>query len=102
MLIECTDELRATMNEALALKRNHVAGSMYMFCNIRGQRTPREAEKRNTEFKKFSLQDCRPKGVGDKLSSGQTDSQEATGHTSERMIRQVYDHRAIKKAKPVQ
>ncbi len=60
-----------------------------------------EAGKRKIEFKSFSLQDCRPKGVSDKLASGQTDAQEATGHSSERMIRQVYDRRAVKKAKPV-
>jgi integrase len=118
VLIEWTDELRATMNEALALKRNHVAGSMYVFGNMRGQRYTKggwkamlsdlmtvcvsEAEKRKIEFKPFSLQDCRPKGVSDKLASGQTDTQDATGHSSERMIRQVYDRRAVKKAKPVQ
>ncbi|WP_310625768.1 hypothetical protein [Limnohabitans sp.] len=118
VLIEWTDELRATMNEALALKRNHVAGSMYVFDNMRGQRYTKggwkamlsdlmtvcvsEAEKRKIEFKPFSLQDCRPKGVSDKLASGQTDTQDATGHSSERMIRQVYDRHAVKKAKPVQ
>jgi hypothetical protein len=61
-----------------------------------------EAEKRGIQFQPFSLQDCRPKGVSDKLASGQTDTQDATGHSSERMIRQVYDRRAVKKAKPVQ
>ena len=59
------------------------------------------AAERGIQFKAFSLQDCRPKGVSDKLADGQLDTQEATGHTSDKMIRQVYDRRAIKKAKPV-
>jgi integrase len=116
-LIEWTDELRATLNEVLTIKRLHVAGSLYVFGNMRGQRYTRsgwktmlrqlmsacatEAEKRGIEFTPFSLQDCRPKGVSDKLASGQIDAQDATGHTSDRMIRQVYDRRAIKKAKPI-
>jgi integrase len=60
-----------------------------------------EAKARGIKFTPFSLQDCRPKGVSDKLASGQIDTQDATGHTSERTIRQVYDRRAVKKAKPV-
>ena len=38
ILIEWSDELRATIDEARAIKRNHVAGSMYLFGNMRGQR----------------------------------------------------------------
>lgn len=60
-----------------------------------------EAARREVKFERFSLQDCRPKGVSDKLDSGQTDTQDATGHTSDRMIRQVYDRRKLKKAAPV-
>ena len=60
-----------------------------------------EAQNRNLTFEPFSLQDCRPKGVSDKLAMGQTDTQDATGHASGRMIRQVYDRRQVKKAKPV-
>ena len=60
------------------------------------------AKDRKIPFLPFSLQDCRPKGVSDKLATGQTDTQDATGHSSDRMIRQVYDRRAVKKAKPVQ
>lgn len=118
VLIKWTDELRTTMTEALSVKRHHVAGSFFVFGNMRGQRYTKgvwkamlhdlmqsyllEAEKRGIPFQPFSLQDCRPKGVSDKLASGQTDTQAATGHSSERMIRQVYDRRAVKKAKPVQ
>ncbi len=106
------------MHEALALKRNHVAGSMYVFGNMRGQSYIKggrkamlndlmtacvsEAEKRKIEFAPFSLQDCRAKGLSDKLASGRIDTEDATGHSSERMIRHVYDHLAVKKAKPVQ
>ena len=38
ILIEWSHELRKTIDEALAVKRNHVAGSMYIFGNMRGQR----------------------------------------------------------------
>jgi integrase len=118
VLIEWTPDLRSTINEALAVKRNHDAGSMYVFGNMRGQRYTKGgwksmlndlmtacvdvANDRKIPFLPFSLQDCRPKGVSDKLASGQTDTQDATGHSSDRMIRQVYDRRAVKKAKPVQ
>ena len=117
ILIEWTAELRATINEALSVNRHHVAGSLFIFGNMKGQRYTKggwkailydlmqacviEAEKRNVQFEPFNLQDCRPKGVSDKMASGQTDTQEATGHSSERMIRQVYDRREVKKAKPV-
>ena len=117
VLIEWTDELRETIEEALTVKRHHVAGSMYVFGNMRGQKYTKggwkamlhdlmelcetEAKAKGIAFEKFNLQDCRPKGVSDKLSSGQTDTQDATNHTSDRMIRQVYDRRMVKKAKPV-
>jgi integrase len=117
VLIEWTPELRDTIQQAINIKRNHVAGSMYIFGNMRGQRYTKggwksilddlmqdcvtEAEKLSIEFKPFSLQDCRPKGVSDKLDSGHTDVQSATGHTTDRMIGQIYDRRRIKKATPV-
>lgn len=117
ILITWTIELEATINEVLSIKRQHTADSWYLFGNLRGHRYTKggwkavlddlmraceiEAEKRQISFKRFSLQDCRPKGVSDKLAQGQTDTQEATGHTSERMIKQVYDRRRIKKAIPV-
>jgi integrase len=117
VLIEWTPELRATIEEAKQIKRNHVAGTMYLFGNMRGQRYTKGgwkavlddlmadcetlAKKRGVPFQRFSLQDCRPKGVSDKLASGQIDTQDATGHTSDRMIRQVYDRRLVKKAAPV-
>lgn len=51
-------------------------------------------------FSAFSLQDCRPKGVSDKLANGDQDVMDATLHTSERMVRQVYDRRKVRVAKP--
>lgn len=116
-LIEWSPELRATIDEALAIKRNQVAGSWYLFGNMRGQPYTKggwkktlsvlmdecvaEAQRRGVAFTPFSLQDCRPKGVTDKLTAGASDVVEATLHTSERMVRQVYDRRVLKTAKPV-
>jgi integrase len=116
ILIEWSDELRATIDEAKAIKRNHVAGSMYLFGNMQGQRYTKggwksilvdlmreceiTAKAENIPFKKFSLQDCRPMGVTSKLSRGDTDTKNATGHTSEKMIATVYDRRKMKSAKP--
>lgn len=116
VLIEWSPDLRATIDDALAIERNHVAGTMYVFGNMRGQRYTkggwkamlddlmRECEKaalaRKMAFRKFSLQDCRPKGVSDKLERGDTDTQEATMHTDGKMIARVYDRRQMKKATP--
>lgn len=116
VLIEWSPELRATVDEALAVKRSHVAGSMYVFGNTRGQRYTKggwkamlddlmreceaEAARRKIAFRKFSLQDCRPMGVSDKLEAGHQDVQEATLHSDEKMIRKVYDRRQLKRAKP--
>ena len=38
MLIERGPELRATIDEAIAIKRNSLAGTMFIFGNMRGQR----------------------------------------------------------------
>ncbi len=116
VLIEWSPELRATIDEALGLQRNHVAGSMYLFGNMRGQRYTRggwksvlddlmaaceaEATTRGVPFTRFNLQQCRPKGVSNKLERGDLDAQDATGHTSDKMIQQVYDRRQMKKATP--
>jgi len=115
-LIEWSDELRATIDEALAIKRNKLAGSWYVFGNLNGQRYTKggwkatlsklmaacvaEAAERKLAFLPFSLQDCRPKGVSDKLQQGATDTMDATLHSNERMIRQVYDRRRVRVAKP--
>jgi len=52
------------------------------------------------EFERVNLQDCRPKGVSDKLDLGDTDTREATGHASEMLIATVYDRRPVKRATP--
>lgn len=115
-LIEWSDQLKATIDEALAVKRNKLAGSWFVFGNLSGQRYTKggwkatlsklmaecvaEAERRKIAFLPFSLQDCRPKGVSDKLEQGDIDTMDATMHSSERMIRQVYDRRRVRVAKP--
>jgi hypothetical protein len=109
ILIEWTPELRATIEETLRIKRNKVAGTMYLFGNMQGQKYTKGgwkssldelmfrclevATKRGIPFKRFSLQDCRPMAVTDKLERGDQDTKTATGHTSDKMIATVYDRR---------
>lgn len=116
-LIEWSPELRKTIDEALAVKRNKTAGDYLVFGNMSGQKytkggwkkmlsglmgeCEKVADQRKLAFKKFSLQDCRPKGVTDKLTAGDLDVMDATMHTNERMIKQVYDRRRVRVAKPV-
>jgi integrase len=116
VLIEWSPDLRATIDEALAIHRNKLAGSWYVFGNLSGQRYTKggwkatlsklmtecmtEAGRRKIAFAPFSLQDCRPMGVTGKLARGDLDTQDATAHTSERMLRQVYDRRRVRVAKP--
>lgn len=115
-LIEWSDELRTTVDEALTIERSKLAGTWYVFGNLRGQRYTKggwkatlaklmnecvaEAARRGTAFEPFSLQDCRPMGVSEKLDRGDDDVVDATLHTSERMVRQVYDRRRIRVARP--
>lgn len=115
-LIEWSPELRTVIDEALSVKRNKLAGSWYIFGNLQGQKYTKggwkktlselmrkcaeKAQEEGKPFQSFSLQDCRPKGVSDKLAQGAQDVMEATLHTSERMVRQVYDRRKIRIAKP--
>ncbi len=115
-LIEWSPALRATIDEALAIKRNKLAGAWYLFGNLNGQRYTKGgwkatlarlmtrcaevAAERKIAFQAFSLQDCRPKGVTDKMARGDLDVTDATMHSSERMVRQVYDRRRVRVAKP--
>ncbi len=115
-LIEWSDELRTTVDEALAIERGKLAGAWYVFGNLKGQRYTKggwkatlaklmrecisEAQRRSTAFQAFSLQDCRPMGVSEKLERGDSDVIDATLHTSERMVRQVYDRRLVRTARP--
>lgn len=116
VLIEWSPELKATIDEALNVKRFGIAGTMFVFGNMRGQRytkggwksmlddlmreCEKEAKERKIAFQKFSLQDCRPKGVSDKLEAGHTDTKDATLHSSDKMISMVYDRRKVRKATP--
>jgi len=116
ILIEWSPELSATIYEAMAIERNKDAGTMYLFGNLKGEpytkggwkamlddlmrECVKEATRRKMVFRKFSLQDCRPKGVSDKLAAGHTDTKDATLHSSDAMIARHYDRRASKKATP--
>lgn len=116
ILIERSPELRETIDEVLAIKRNNLAGSFLLFGPLQGQRYTKSgwgkllgtlmataevhAQALGLPFEHFSLQDCRPKGVTDKLDRGDTDTKEATLHSSDAMITRVYDRRQTKKATP--
>lgn len=116
-LIEWSPELRATIDEALAVPRYKDAGEWFVFGNLKGGRYTKggwkatlsrlmkecqaEATERGVPFAPFSLQDARPKGVTDKLAQGDSDTMDATMHTNRRMIEQVYDRRRVRVAKPV-
>lgn len=115
-MIEWSPELRATIDESLAVKRNKLAGAWHVFGNLNGQKYTKggwkatlsklmdacveQAEKEGKPFQPFSLQDCRPKGVSDKMERGDRDVIDATMHTSERMVRQIYDRRRVRTARP--
>lgn len=116
VLIEWSPELRAIVDEALAIKRNRLAGSWFVFGNLDGQkytkggwkktlsnlmaRCTETAAERRIAFQPFSLQDCRPMGVTEKMSLGHADTIDATAHSSERMVRTIYDRRRVRVAKP--
>ena len=119
-LIEWSAELRSTIDEALAIargsKRRPNLESWFVFGNLGGQRYTKggwkatlaklmdecvaEAARRRVAFLRFSLQECRPMGVSTKMERGDTDTVDATLHSSERMVRQVYDRRRVRVAKP--
>ena len=116
VLIEWSAELKSTVDGALAIERRKLAGNWYVFGTLSGQRYTKggwkntlsvlmaeckhEAEKRKLAFRTFSLQVCRSKGVADKMERGDRDVLDATMHSSERMVRQVYDRRRVRVAKP--
>lgn len=116
ILIEWSPELSATIYEAMEVKRNKDAGTMFLFGNLKGEPYTKggwkamlddlmrecvlEAKRRKMPFAKFSLQDCRPKGVTDKIQRGDTDTKDATLHSSDAMIARHYDRSKSKKATP--
>lgn len=111
-LIEWSDELRAVMKEALALQRTT---SMYVFGNSDGQpyttsgwntnlrrlmvHAEKKAKEEGIEFTRFTLKDMRPAAVTDRVDEGDETITNATGHSSDRMVRQVYDRRKKKAAR---
>lgn len=111
-LIEWSAELRSVIDEALKLQRTT---SMYVFGNSDGQpyttsgwntnlrrlmeHARKKAEKEGIEFSRFTLKDMRPAAVTDRVDEGDATITNATGHTSDRMVRQVYDRRKTKKAR---
>lgn len=115
-LITWSPALRAVVDEALAVKRNKLAGSWYVFGNLGGQKYTKggwkatlarlmaecvkQAAQERIAFEPFSLQDCRPKGVTRKIERGDTDVVDATLHTSGRMVATVYDRRRMRVATP--
>jgi hypothetical protein len=116
VLIEWSPELSATIYEVMDVKRNKDAATQHLFGNMRGAPYTKggwkamlddlmrecvlEAKRRKVPFTKFSLQDCRPKGVTDKLERGDTDTKAATLHSSDAMIARHYDRTRSKKATP--
>ena len=114
VLIVWSEALRETIQEVQSIKRHNKATGSYVFGNLMGRKYTKagwgftlkilmdacevEAQKRGLPFRRFSLQDCRPLGVTDKLERGDTDTKNATGHTSDKMIAMTYDRRPVRKA----
>lgn len=116
-LIEWSPLLRATVDEALALKRWQVfGGARLLFGNLAGEPYTRsgwksiwgrlhdkaeaQARELGLPWQRFSLQDCRPGGVTEKQERGDADTVDATLHADARMVATVYDRRRVRKAKP--
>jgi integrase len=111
-LIEWSTELRAVIDEALSLQRTT---SLYVFGNSDGQpyrssgwntnlrrlmkHAETKAEKECIEFARFTLKDMRPAAVTDRVDEGDETITDATGHSSDRMAKQVYDRRKTKSAR---
>jgi integrase len=111
-LIEWSPELRSAMDEAVSLQRTT---SMYVFGNTDGQpytvsgfntilrrlmvHCATKAEEEGIAFTRFTLSDMRPAAVTDRMDEGDENITNATGHNSERMVKQVYDRRKTKTAR---
>lgn len=111
-LIEWSADLRAVIDEALSLQRTT---SLYVFGNSDGQpyttsgwntnlrrlmvHAEKKAKEEGIEFARFTLKDMRPAAVTDRVDQGDEEITSATGHSSDRMVRQVYDRRKTKTAR---
>lgn len=116
-LIEWTPELRAVIDESLAVQRFKKAPeTWYVFGNMKGAKYTKGgwkkvlhnlmtacesyAQEHGIPFQKFSLQDCRPAGVTSKEARGDVDTQNATLHSNRKMIDSVYDRQQVRVATP--
>lgn len=113
--IEWSPTLRAIIDEALEIPRNVGASSEFVFGNLAGRRYTKGGWKKtlwclmddcakvaaheDRPFTAFSLQDCRPAGVTERLENKDPTVMDATLHTSERMLRSHYDRRRIRVAR---
>jgi integrase len=111
-LVLWSPELRAVIEEALALQRTT---SLYVFGNTAGQVYTRsgwntswsrlmdycevEAKLRGVKFERFSLRDMRPAAVTDRKEEGDDRIIDATGHSDERMVNKTYDRRRARKVR---
>jgi integrase len=111
-LIEWSIELRAVIDKALTLQRTT---SLYVSGNSDGQQytisgfntnlrrlmthTATKAEKDGISFTRFTLKDMRPAAVTHRVGAGNETITNATGHSSDRMVKQVYDKRRTKSAR---
>ncbi|MDE4918386.1 integrase [Cupriavidus metallidurans] len=111
-LVHWSPELRAVIDEAMALQRT---AGMYVFGNTSGQQYSRsgwttiwtrlmtyceaEAAKKEVAFRRFALADMRPSAVTDRMAGGDTKIIDATGHTDGKMVAKVYDRRRERKVK---
>ncbi|WP_244139918.1 hypothetical protein [Burkholderia stabilis] len=103
-LVPWSPELKAVIDEALALQRT---SSVHVFGNTGGQVYTRsgwntnrsrligycekEAQARGVPFERFALRDMQQAAVTDRQEEGDDRIIDATGHADERMVRKTYD-----------
>jgi len=108
-LVQWSPALRTAVDEALALQKRLVC----LFWKHRRARVhPRgwatiwtrlmkyceaRAKAEGTTFERFALKDMRPMSVTERVSVGETNIINATGHVDERMIRKTYDRNTVRK-----
>lgn len=63
------------------------------------EHTAAKAAKEGSAFTRFMLKDMRPAAVTDRVDAGDETITYSTGHTSDRMVKQVYDRRKTKTAR---
>lgn len=111
-LIHWSPELKATIDEALALQRTP---GIYVFGNTSGQVYSRSgwttiwgrlmgyceaaAEKEEIPFQRFALADMRPSAVTERMDKGDERIVDATGHADGRMVAKIYDRRRERKVR---